>query len=52
MCLADDSHVKSYFYFLQNNKSSACMNRSPAEPGYVLPLQTVDPDQLAFEEAN
>ena len=28
-------------------------NPSPAEPGYVLPLQnSVDPDQLASEEAN
>ena len=24
----------------------------PAEPGYTLPLQSVDPDQLASEEAN
>ena len=24
----------------------------PAEPRYILPLQTVDPDQLASEEAN
>ena len=28
------------------------LNPSPAEPRYVLPLQTVDPDQLASEEAN
>ena len=27
-------------------------NPCPAEPGYALPLQTVDPDQLASEEAN
>ena len=27
-------------------------NPSPAEPGYVLPLQTVDPDELASEKAN
>ena len=28
-------------------------NPSPAEPGYTLPLQnSVDPDQLASEEAN
>ena len=34
----------------------ACLriNSSPAEPGYTLPLQinSVDPDQLASEEAN
>ena len=28
------------------------VNPSPAEPGYVRLLQTVDPDQLASEEAN
>ena len=28
------------------------LNPCPAEPGYVLPLQTVDPDQLVSEEAN
>ena len=28
------------------------INPCPAEPGYTLPLQTVDPDQLASEEAN
>ena len=28
------------------------VNPCPAEPGYTLPLQTVDPDQLACEEAN
>ena len=28
------------------------VNICPAEPGYTLPLQTVDPDQLAFEEIN
>ena len=27
-------------------------NPCPAEPGYTLPLKTVDPDQLASEEAN
>ena len=27
-------------------------NLYPAEPGYTLPMQTVDPDQLASEEAN
>ena len=27
-------------------------NPCPAEPGFVLPLQTVDPDQLASEETN
>ena len=24
------------------------LNPCPAEPGYILPLQSVDPDQLAF----
>ena len=28
------------------------LNPCPAEPIYVLPLQTVDSDQLASEEAN
>ena len=28
------------------------VNPCPAEPGYTLSLQTVDPDQLASEEAN
>ena len=28
------------------------VNPCPAERGYSLPLQTVDPDQLASEEAN
>ena len=28
------------------------INIGPAEPGYTLPLQTVDPDQLASEEVN
>ena len=28
------------------------INPSPAEPWYTLPLQTVDPDQLASKEAN
>ena len=28
------------------------LNPCPAEPGFTLPLQTVDPDQLASEEAN
>ena len=28
------------------------LNPSPAEHGYVLPLHSVDPDQLASEEAN
>ena len=28
------------------------INPGPADPGYTLPLQTVDPDQLASEEAN
>ena len=27
-------------------------NPGPTEPGYALPLQTVNPDQLASEEAN
>ena len=27
------------------------INPSPAEPRYTLPLQTVDPDQLASEES-
>ena len=30
----------------------ANVNPCPAEPRYILPLQTVDPDQLASEEAN
>ena len=30
----------------------SCLNPRPAEPGYALSLQTVDPDQLAAEEAN
>ena len=29
-----------------------CLTLSPAEPGYALPLQTVDLDELASEEAN
>ena len=28
------------------------VNPCPAEPRYTLPLQSVDPDQLASEEAN
>ena len=28
------------------------INPGPAEPGYPLPLQKVDPDQLASSEAN
>ena len=28
------------------------LNPGPAEPGYTLPLETVDADQLASEEAN
>ena len=28
------------------------LNPSPAESGYTLPLQTVDPEKLASEEAN
>ena len=28
------------------------VNPSPAEPGYGLPLQTVNPNQLASEEVN
>ena len=28
------------------------VNPSPAEPRYTLPLQTVDPDQMASVEAN
>ena len=27
------------------------INPCPAEPGYVLPLQSVDPDQLVSSEA-
>ena len=27
-------------------------NPCPAEPGYTLPLQTVDPDQLASEKTS
>ena len=33
--------VKTTFVFLN------ILNHSPAEPGYALPLQTVDPDQWA-----
>ena len=29
-----------------------CPLTRPAEPRYTMPLQTVDPDQLASEEAN
>ena len=32
--------------------SYGIVNPCPAEPGYTLSLQTVDPDQLASEEAN
>ena len=28
------------------------LNLGPADPGYTLPLQSVDPDQLASNEAN
>ena len=42
------SHRGRHLYLLQHTP----INLSPAEPGYVLPLQTIDPDQLASEEAN
>ena len=51
VCLADNSHEMSIFIFTENQKttfqntiryiSEWCFNPSPAEPGYALPLQTV-----------
>ena len=54
------SHIKTYGDVMRNrtevllDKSQAniTFNSCPAEPGYTLPLQRVDPDQLASEEAN
>ena len=40
--------VCNAFIFLLEMVRNPC----PAEPGYTLPLHSVDPDQLASEEAN
>ena len=37
---------------IPHESESIHFNPSPAEPRYTLSLQTVDPDQLASEEAN
>ena len=48
-CLKNNNNKKNR---LSSAKNFAWVNPCPAEPGYIPPLQTVDPDQLASEEAN
>ena len=40
---------KAFFFFFFQSKS---LNPSPAEPGYILSANSVDPDQLASQEGN
>ena len=39
-------------FSLEKTHLGFTFNPCPAELGHILPLQTVDPDQLASEEAN
>ena len=51
LCAEYTFFPKHYIYYFDLHTSAFHVHPCPAEPGFILFLNTVDPDQMASEEA-